>query len=148
MAQCPPVRRTTRMATRVRHAKCPTSCPTPTTQAPSSAPARCMRPGPVQRNPFLNFLREYRKTCCGLTAIETVRQGAKAWKALSKEEKQRFIVEAFYAPKRRRHSSAMCGPAGRPTGPRVGRITKRNRSAISRRNRAYKTAARRKTKVC
>ncbi|XP_037823495.1 uncharacterized protein LOC119611850 [Lucilia sericata] len=148
MAQCTP-RKTTRMARRGRSAQCPRACPTPTTPQSVAAPAaaRCLRPGPVQRNPFLNFLREYRKTCCGLTAIETVRQGAKAWKNLSNEEKQRYIVEAFYAPKRRRRLGAMCGPVGRRTR-RAGRVSKRSRSAMSRRARSGKSGSRRRSKVC
>ncbi|KNC33107.1 hypothetical protein FF38_04700 [Lucilia cuprina] len=145
MAQCTP-RKTTRMARRGKRVQCPRACPTPTTPQPTAttAAARCLRPGPVQRNPFLNFLREYRKTCCGLTAIETVRQGAKAWKNLSNEEKQRYIVEAFYAPKRRRRLGAMCGPVSR----RGGRVSKRSRSAMSRRVRSGKSGSRRRSKVC
>lgn len=96
MAECRPIRKTTRMARKGRVPECPT-----TRQISGSKPTaisakntkKCMSPGPVQRNPFLNFLREYRKNNCGLTAIETVRQGAIAWKTLSKEEKFRYIVE-------------------------------------------------------
>lgn len=51
---------------------------------------KCMRPGPMTRNGYLNFLREYRQKHCGLTAVETVRQGAFAWNKLSQEEKNRY----------------------------------------------------------
>lgn len=87
MAQCTP-RRPTRMATRRTESS---YCAAPI--SPTPAAKRCLLPGPMQRNPYLNFLREYRKKCCGLSAVETVRQGAKAWKELPKEERQRYIVE-------------------------------------------------------
>lgn len=52
-----------------------------------------MKPGPVVRNPYLNFLRKFRKENCGLSPIETVRRGAQAWKNLSEEERLYYIKE-------------------------------------------------------
>ncbi|KAM7355634.1 uncharacterized protein ACRADG_001636 [Cochliomyia hominivorax] len=75
---------------------------------------RCFKPGPIVRNPYLNFLRQFRKQNCGLSPIETIQEGAKEWKRLTQAEKLKFIKEAFYAPKRRRQASrAMCAPKRR-----------------------------------
>ncbi|XP_073810980.1 protamine-like [Musca autumnalis] len=56
----------------------------------SSSGGKFIRPGPLTRSGYLNYLREYRQKHCGLTAVETVRQGAKAWNNLSQEEKNRY----------------------------------------------------------
>ena len=53
--------------------------------------AKCHRPGPVGRNPYLNFLSEFRKKNCGLNAVETVKRGAAEWKCLPKEKKKQYI---------------------------------------------------------
>lgn len=50
----------------------------------------CMRGGPITSNGYLNFLREFRKKCCGLSAVETVRQGAKLWNRLSCKQKDKY----------------------------------------------------------
>lgn len=57
----------------------------------SARPNKCMRPGPIGRNPYLNFLREFRKKCCGLTPTETIKQGARAWKKLPAAQKRLYI---------------------------------------------------------
>uniref|UniRef100_A0A0A1X3A0 Protamine n=1 Tax=Zeugodacus cucurbitae TaxID=28588 RepID=A0A0A1X3A0_ZEUCU len=67
----------------------------------SAGKSKCHRPGPLMRNPYLNFLREFRKHNCGLTAVDIIKRGAQAWKAMPKEKRLRYIEEAFYAPKRR-----------------------------------------------
>lgn len=54
---------------------------------------RCLRPGPVGRNPYFNFLRDYRKENCGMSAVETVRRGAAAWNSLPEEKRVKYIVE-------------------------------------------------------
>ncbi|XP_065361672.1 protamine-like [Calliphora vicina] len=108
-------------------------CPRPSARRGRSSRrsgGRCLKPGPVGRNPYLNFLRQFRKQNCGLSPVETIRAGAKEWKRLNKEERLRFIKEAFYAPKRRRQSN-MCGPASsrrsskRSSSRRAGRSRRR-----------------------
>lgn len=59
----------------------------------SRSSRKCMRPGPVTRNPYLNFLREFRKKCCGMSAVKTVQQGAKAWNALRRKDKLRYMKQ-------------------------------------------------------
>lgn len=61
----------------------------------SSSP-KCVRPGPSTRNPYLNFLRQYRKDNCGMTAVELIVNGAKEWKKLTNEQKCKYIAEAFH----------------------------------------------------
>ncbi|KAM7355633.1 uncharacterized protein ACRADG_001635 [Cochliomyia hominivorax] len=142
-AQCTP-RKPTRMARRVKSVCCPapTTKTTPTTDSPPPKVAkRCQRPGPKQRNPYLNFLRDFRKRCCGLSPIETIRQGAKAWKSLSMEDRQRFIVEAFYTRKRPVQSRA----THRSRAGCRGRLRRRGRSARSSRTRSRK---RHRTRIC
>ena len=51
---------------------------------------KCMRPGPITSNGYLNFLREYRKKRCGLTAVQTVVCGAKEWNCLSCAQKKKY----------------------------------------------------------
>lgn len=60
---------------------------------------RCMKPGPIVRNPYLNFLRKFRKENCGLTPVETIRRGAKAWKSLTISQKLGYIKEVSYETK-------------------------------------------------
>ncbi|CAG9863221.1 unnamed protein product [Phyllotreta striolata] len=55
---------------------------------------KCMRPGPSTRNPFLNFLRVFRKQHCDWSITKIAIEGAKCWCKLSKEDKQKFIKEA------------------------------------------------------
>ena len=46
---------------------------------------------PAGRNPYLNFLREFRRTHAGLSAVETVKRGAVEWKNLDKNKKLQYI---------------------------------------------------------
>ncbi|XP_073848115.1 uncharacterized protein [Musca autumnalis] len=85
-----------------RRANCVMQCAAPNAATSSGAGGRCLRPGPVGRNPYLNFLREFRKSNCGLSAVETIRKGAEEWRKLPPEQKLKYIAEAFYAPIRRR----------------------------------------------
>ncbi|XP_065366190.1 protamine-like [Calliphora vicina] len=64
---------------------------------------RCMRPGPVTNNGYLNFLRKYRKSCCGMTPQETIVQGAKQWNKLPEKEKEKY--SRMSKPRRRRSRS-------------------------------------------
>ncbi|XP_030371031.1 protamine-like isoform X2 [Scaptodrosophila lebanonensis] len=51
---------------------------------------KCMRPGPIMNNGFLNFMREFRMQNCGLTAPQALKKGARAWCKLPECEKQKY----------------------------------------------------------
>lgn len=63
-----------------------------------------MRKGRITRNPFLNFLREYRKGKDSRKMTSVASQAANKWKRLSEAEKRRYRKQAARAPpeKRRR----------------------------------------------
>ncbi|TMW45775.1 hypothetical protein DOY81_009145 [Sarcophaga bullata] len=66
---------------------------------------RCMRAGPVTSNAYLNFLRIYRRKCCGMSPQETVKRGAKVWCALPCRQRmkyERLARRAACGSKRRR----------------------------------------------
>lgn len=42
------------------------------------------------RNPFLNFMRAFRREFKGMTMIQSTKEGSKAWRLLSLEEKNRY----------------------------------------------------------
>ncbi|KAH8295071.1 hypothetical protein KR018_006675, partial [Drosophila ironensis] len=48
---------------------------------------KCSKPGPVTNNPYLNFVRAYRKKHCGLKPNDLIRKAARAWCRLSEEKK-------------------------------------------------------------
>ncbi|XP_005181509.1 protamine-like [Musca domestica] len=107
---------------------------------------KCMRPGPMTRNGYLNFLREYRQKHCGLTAVETVRQGAFAWNKLSQEEKNRYKKMASavssrprrsaFAPRRmRRSASSRSRRSARRTTMAAGRTSRRRQRRAAKRRR-------------
>lgn len=55
---------------------------------------KCQRvSGTLHRNPYLNFLREFRQRNCGLSAVEIIRRGAKEWQNMCKESKLQYIKE-------------------------------------------------------
>ncbi|XP_034121276.1 protamine-like protein 99C [Drosophila guanche] len=53
-------------------------------------PYKAQRVGPVTRNGYLNFLRDFKTQHVGLSPKEMVRKGAKAWNALDCKEKDRY----------------------------------------------------------
>uniref|UniRef100_A0A2M4CVH4 HMG box domain-containing protein n=1 Tax=Anopheles darlingi TaxID=43151 RepID=A0A2M4CVH4_ANODA len=65
-------------------------------------------PGRKSRNPYLNFLREFRRQNYHLSAVEVVRRGAAHWRQLTEEQKLPYVRIAFYAPMRPRRCP-MCG---------------------------------------
>ncbi|XP_004520212.1 protamine [Ceratitis capitata] len=72
---------------------------------------KCQRPsGILLRNPYLNFLREFRVRNTGLSAVEIIRRGAKEWNNMPKEDKLHYIEEAFHAPKKRKPPSIQIQP--------------------------------------
>ena len=54
----------------------------------------CYREGIRTRNPFFNFLRQYRKKNCGLTIIEQAIAAGKIWGKMSLSDKSPFITMA------------------------------------------------------
>uniref|UniRef100_A0A182Y5R0 Uncharacterized protein n=1 Tax=Anopheles stephensi TaxID=30069 RepID=A0A182Y5R0_ANOST len=71
------------------------------------------RPGKTTRNPYLNFLRDYRRKNCHLSAVDIVRQGAEQWRRMSDEQKLPYVKIAFYTPLRRRRCPTCTGMSGR-----------------------------------
>lgn len=68
----------------------------------SSPPKRSRsnnKTGRVTRNPFLNFLREFRLAYWGVPAAQVATLGAKEWKALSNGQKAKYVQQAHLAPK-------------------------------------------------
>lgn len=63
----------------------------------------CFNPGNYTRNPFLNFLREYRKKHCGLTVVEQAVQAGAEWRCMTREQKCKYYVQTDGGkPSRRR----------------------------------------------
>ncbi|XP_017481097.1 PREDICTED: protamine-like [Rhagoletis zephyria] len=94
--------------------------------------SRCMRPGPITSNGYLNYLREFRMKCCGLSAVETVRQGAKQWNRLSCKQKAKYRAMACKRPRRNKMRRS-CRPKRRRR--RGCRPKKRRRSCRPKRRR-------------
>ena len=59
---------------------------------------RSCRPGVYTRNPFFNFLREFRKMHCGLKVTEIAKQGAIEWRKLSAERKISYYKRSRNVP--------------------------------------------------
>lgn len=55
---------------------------------------RCGMPGPKTTNPFLNFMRVFRRKRCGWAASRIAIEGAKLWCRMSRRDKMRFYREA------------------------------------------------------
>uniref|UniRef100_A0A182IMI9 Uncharacterized protein n=1 Tax=Anopheles atroparvus TaxID=41427 RepID=A0A182IMI9_ANOAO len=77
-------------------------------------------PGKRSRNPYLNYLREFRRKNCHLSAVEIVRQGAEQWRKMTDEQKLPFIRTAFYTAMRPRRCPACRMVMGRSR--RAGRV--------------------------
>uniref|UniRef100_A0A023ECX1 Uncharacterized protein n=1 Tax=Aedes albopictus TaxID=7160 RepID=A0A023ECX1_AEDAL len=91
------------------------------------------RPGKTSRNPYINFLRDYRKKHCGLHPVEVIRQGACAWNRLSDQQRLPYIRTAFYRPIRREPCSSTRGRRSRSRGRSASRSRSRSRSHSRRR---------------
>lgn len=75
---------------------------------------RCARPGPMTKNPFLNFLRVFRKRHCNWPITKIAVEGAKCWCSMSKMNKGRFYREACALQKKNRKSKRKkCRPKSR-----------------------------------
>lgn len=62
----------------------------------------CFKSGEYTRNPFFNYLREYRKTHCGMTIVEQAVEAGAEWRCMTQEEKSKFVVFTDGKPHRRR----------------------------------------------
>ncbi|XP_067613019.1 uncharacterized protein [Eurosta solidaginis] len=58
---------------------------------------KCERPsGTIHRNPYLNFLSDFRQRNTGLSAVETIKRGAKEWMSMAKEDKLQYIEKKIF----------------------------------------------------
>lgn len=62
----------------------------------------CFNAGEYTRNPFFNFLREYRQKHCGLTIVEQSKRAGAEWRRMTSAEKCKYVVEIDGKPPRRR----------------------------------------------
>ncbi|XP_073845283.1 uncharacterized protein [Musca autumnalis] len=108
----------------------------------SGSGGKCMRPGPLTRNGYLNYLREYRQRHCGLTAVETVRQGAMAWNKLSQEEKNRYKQMGSSIASRRRRSAFAPRRMRRSASLRRNARSRSGRRSLSARRRSVRRSRR------
>lgn len=93
-----------------------------------SAKRRTYKSGRVTRNPFLNFMRDFRKTRCGLKLTELTRKGAEVWRKMNNRQRSPYCHLARQAPKRRNRRKK------RKTARRRRRRGRRRRSAVRRRS--------------
>lgn len=56
--------------------------------------------GMITRNPFFNYLREYRRCHKNESAKEIAIGGASKWNCMSESGKAKYIVQAFQTPKK------------------------------------------------
>lgn len=54
----------------------------------------------ITRNPFFNFLRDYRKCHKNVSAKVHAVNGAAEWNAMNEQAKSKYIVQAFQTPKK------------------------------------------------
>ncbi|XP_017781575.1 PREDICTED: protamine-like [Nicrophorus vespilloides] len=64
--------------------------------------------GPVTRNPFLNFLREYRLSNGNKKVVDIAIEGGKLWRKMDESEKSKYKIMASkvgrrHGRRRRRH---------------------------------------------
>lgn len=62
---------------------------------------KCFRAGIKTKNAYLNFLRDFRKTHCGLSPSQIVVAGAKVWNRLDLKCKMKYIKMAINQQKKR-----------------------------------------------
>lgn len=82
---------------------------------------KCAKPGPVIKNAFINFLRDFRKKRCGKSMPEISKEAAKRWKCMSICKRSKYIKQACKIgscarkPKRRKRTMASkCAKKRRP----------------------------------
>lgn len=57
---------------------------------------KCYREGRITRNPFFNFLRQFRKERCGLTILQIASQGAQQWRAMNICDKCLYVTQVVF----------------------------------------------------
>lgn len=77
-------RRKTRLRRRRRH----------TRRMPQRrAPAKGHRLGRITKNPFLNFLRDFRRRHTDLTCVQIACEGGKEWRNMNDDQKQQYYAQ-------------------------------------------------------
>ncbi|KAF2886943.1 hypothetical protein ILUMI_19230 [Ignelater luminosus] len=70
---------------------------------------KCYKAGKITRNPFFNFLREYRSKNCGMTVIALAKAAGAIWRKMDATQREPYCKLAQSAPKtprcRRRHKN-------------------------------------------
>ncbi|CAH1986853.1 unnamed protein product [Acanthoscelides obtectus] len=90
----------------------------------------CHRQGPITRNPFLNYLRRFRKKHCKWRVTRVAVEGAKCWCKMSRRDKQKYYAEACKSKRGRSRSRARRkrrGRSGTRRRRRVRKLMKRRR---------------------
>lgn len=99
---------------------------------------KCHRTGPKTNNPFLNYLRVFRKKHCNWPITKIAVEGAKCWCSMSKDEKTRFYKEACQRQKKSgKKGSCHSGKRSRSRkgcGRRRGRSRRRRSSSGKRKS--------------
>ncbi|XP_050503934.1 protamine-like [Diabrotica virgifera virgifera] len=71
------------------------------------------KPGRITRNPFLNFLRIFRKNAEGMSVKDIAIKGGNLWRKMDQQQKKLYLDQAKLAPYRprvrRRNRSASRG---------------------------------------
>lgn len=82
---------------------------TPRTTNPRSRPKKtakeqkiCIKAGEYTKNPFFNYLREFRKTHSGMTIVEQAIEAGAEWRCMTKDEKCKYVVHTDGKLQRRR----------------------------------------------
>lgn len=57
------------------------------------------KPGRITRNPFLNFMRDFRRAHKGMKATDVVKHGAELWRKMSDRQKSPYCIQAKNARK-------------------------------------------------
>ncbi|XP_038112167.1 protamine [Culex quinquefasciatus] len=90
------------------------------------------------RNPYFNFLKDFRRENRGLNPNEVIRQGAEEWNQLSEAQRRPFVLEAMNQPpmeRVRRAAPRSRSPRRRRSQARVGRSRSRSGSRSGSRSR-------------
>lgn len=74
---------------------CKTSC-----SKPAEAPCESDSDAKITRNPFFNFLRDFRVCHQDESSKEIAVNGGKQWNTMSEKDKSKYIIQAFRTPKK------------------------------------------------
>lgn len=88
--------------------------------------------GKVHRNPFLNFLRDFRKSHKNkIDVVEITKRAAQLWRIMNERERSPYINMSRLAPKRKRNEkSKFSGQKGRKPRVKKGSKLKRDSKAV------------------